>query len=174
MDLSAAQLRHPLGATDNGNVHPAPPLTRTLVLLGLAILVGLASSAAADLHRYQDDSGRVHIVDSLDKIPAKYRDKLKTIKTPPPDPYAHKQAKRGAGKSVDVYVTSWCGYCRKLEGFLKSNRIPYKRHDIEKSSSARRAHLKLGGGGIPVTKVGSEVIRGYNPDAILRSLKKSR
>ena len=151
----------------------APPLTRTLALLGVAILLGFASSAAADLHRYKDDSGRVHIVDSLDRIPAKYRKKVRTIEAPPPVPAsAYKPGASAGNKRVDIYVTSWCGYCRKLESFLKSRSIPYTRHDIEKSSSARQAHLKLGGGGIPVVKIGSDVIRGYSPDAILRSLKK--
>ncbi len=167
------QLRHPLAATDNGNVPLAPPLTRTLVLLGVAILLGFASSARADLHRYQDDSGRVHIVDSLDAIPAKYRKKVRTIAAPPPVPRsAYKPGASVGMKKVDIYVTSWCGYCRKLERFLKSRSIPYTRHDIEKSSSARQTHLKMGGGGVPVVKVGSDIIRGYSPDAILRSLKK--
>lgn len=144
-----------------------------LVSLGAAILLGFAASAQADLHRYRDDSGRVHIVDSLDRIPAKYRKKVRTIEAPPPPPRsAYKPGASAGSKKVDIYVTSWCGYCRKLEGFLKSKSIPYTRHDIEKSSSARQAHLKLGGGGIPVVKIGSDVIRGYSPDAILRSLKK--
>ena len=98
---------------------------------------------------------------------------MRTIEAPPPVPAsAYKPGASASSKKVDIYVTSWCGYCRKLEGFLKSKSIPYTRHDIEKSSSARQAHQKLGGGGIPVVKIGSDVIRGYSPDAILRSLKK--
>ncbi len=93
----------------------APPLTRTLALLGVAILLGFASSAAADLHRYRDDSGRVHIVDSLAAIPAKYRKKVRTIEAPPPAPRsAYKPGASAGHKKVDIYVTSWCGYCRKL------------------------------------------------------------
>ncbi len=150
------------------------PLAKSaLALFGVAVLLGTASAAQADLHRYQDDSGRIHIVDSLDAIPAKYRKKVRTIETPPAVPRSAYQPALNAGKKrVDIYVTSWCGYCRKLESFLKSKRIPYQRHDIEKSSSAQQAHLKLGGGGVPVIKVGSDIIRGYSPDAILRSLKK--
>ncbi len=144
-----------------------------LVSLGAAILLSFAASAKADLHRYRDDTGRIHIVDSLDAIPAKYQKKVRTISAPPPVARsAYKPGASAGSKKVDIYVTSWCGYCRKLESFLKSKRIPYTRHDIEKSSSARQAHLKLGGGGIPVVKVGSDIIRGYSPDAILRSLKK--
>ncbi|MCZ6823511.1 MAG: glutaredoxin family protein [Deltaproteobacteria bacterium] len=151
----------------------APPLTRTLALLGGALVLGFASSAAADRPRNRDDSGRVHSVDSLDTIPAKYLKKVRTISAPPPVPRsAYKPGASAGKKQVDIYVTSWCGYCRKLESFLKSKSIPYTRHDIEKSSSARQAHLKLGGGGIPVVKVGSDIIRGFSPEAILRSLKK--
>ncbi len=149
------------------------PLAKSaLALVGAAILLGTASAAQADLHRYQDDTGRIHIVESLDAIPTQYRERVRTIETPPPAPSAYTPGAKPGAKQVDIYVTSWCGYCRKLENFLKSKRISYKRHDIEKSSSARQAHLKLGGGGIPVVKIGSDIIRGYSPDAILRSLKK--
>ena len=150
-----------------------PFARNALALFGAAVLLGTASAAQADLHRYQDDTGRIHIVDSLDAIPAKYRKQVRTIEAPPAVPAsAYKPAAITGKKRVDIYVTSWCGYCRKLESFLKSKRIPYQRHDIEKSSSARQAHLKLGGGGVPIVKVGSDIIRGYSPDAILKSLNK--
>jgi glutaredoxin len=106
-------------------------------------------------------------VDDIEKIPEKYRDQVKTTTTSPASP-------RRTRARVEIFVTSWCGYCQKLEKFLKSKRIRYSRHDIEKSTSARRRYEKLGGMGVPVVKVGSHVIRGYDPDAILKRLGRRR
>ena len=168
--LSDRQLRQRGTVAEMANVRPLAK--SALALASTVILLGAAPAAEADMHRYTDKTGRIHIVDNLDDIPAEYREQVRTIATPPPKPRLYKPGAMMGSKRVDIYVTSWCGYCRKLENFLKSKRIPYQRHDIEKSSSARQAHLKMGGGGVPVVKVGSEVIRGYSPDAILRSLNK--
>jgi glutaredoxin len=151
----------------------------TLALLCVAVLLGLAIQAAADLHRYRDDSGNVHIVDSPSKIPAKYRDGANKIKAAPPPPSRTPSSTGTAASSkgqtrVEIFVTSWCGYCRKLESYLKANRIRYTRYDIEKNSTARERHKKLGGVGVPLVKVGSDVIRGFNPQAIQASLKKGK
>ena len=142
-------------------------LARLLVLLAAALLLSSAHDAAADLHRYTDDSGRVHIVNDIEKIPEEYRDQVKATETSPARP-------RRAEPRVEIFVTSWCGYCQKLEKFLKSKRIQYSRYDIEKSTSARQRYQKLGGTGVPVVKVGSHVIRGYDTDAILKHLKRRR
>ena len=140
-------------------------LARSLVLLAAALLLSSAHDAGADLHRYTDDSGRVHIVDSIDRIPEQYRSQVRTIEA---------AARPSAQTRVEVFVTSWCGYCRKLESFLKANRIRYSRYDIEKSPSAKQRYDKLGGRGVPVVKIGSDVIRGYAPDAVLKRLKRRR
>lgn len=72
---------------------------------------------------------------------------------------------------VQVLVTSWCGYCRALEQFLKEREIPYDRYDIEHSSEGMKLHDRLGGGGVPIIKIGGTIIRGFNPPAILLALK---
>jgi len=72
---------------------------------------------------------------------------------------------------VEVYVTDWCPYCQKLEAFLKQNRIPYVRKNIEQDAGFEREHDALGGGGIPLTRIGGErVIRGFQPELIAREL----
>jgi glutaredoxin len=68
---------------------------------------------------------------------------------------------------IEVFVTSWCGYCRKMLGFLREKGIPFTVHDIEKDSSAARAYRELGGNGVPVVKVGSHLVHGYNPEAVM-------
>lgn len=68
---------------------------------------------------------------------------------------------------IEVFVTSWCGYCRKMLGFLRDKGIPFTVHDIEKDSDAARTYRELGGSGVPVVRVGSHVVHGYNPEAVM-------
>ncbi len=77
---------------------------------------------------------------------------------------------RQVAKSVDIYVTSWCPYCQKLESWLNSQGIPYSRHDIEADPQARSTYDQMGGEGIPITRVGAKIIRGLNTSAIQAEL----
>jgi len=157
------------------------PLPR-LFLCVLALLFILPSLGFPEVVRYTDANGVVHYVDALSKVPPQYRGQkeqakplpkinresgIRFVGTPevPPPPRA-----AGAGKSVEVFVTNWCPYCRQLEASLKANQVTYVRYDIEQNPEGERKHRALGGGGIPVTKVGDVVIRGNNPQAILRAL----
>jgi len=71
---------------------------------------------------------------------------------------------------VDLFLTDWCPYCVKMERFLKKKGIPYNRYNIERSSRAKSEYNKIGGGGIPVVRVGDRIIRGYDPDAVVDAL----
>lgn len=75
---------------------------------------------------------------------------------------------------LDVYVASWCGYCRALESDLRSRRIPFFAHDIEADARARREYDALGGEGLPLTRVGKQVVRGYDLPAILKLLDRAK
>jgi glutaredoxin len=93
---------------------------------------------------------------------------------PPPASDAPRGDRRGAGAPIDVYVAPWCGYCRALENDLRGRGIPFFRHDIEADARAKREYAALGGSGVPLTKVGSEVVNGYDLPAILRLLGRAR
>ena len=72
---------------------------------------------------------------------------------------------------VDIFVTSWCPYCQKLESFLKQNQIDYTRHDVEADPQSKDLFEQLGGTGVPLARVGDDVIYGYDTEKILASLK---
>ena len=72
---------------------------------------------------------------------------------------------------VEVFVTNWCPYCRQLESFLKKSDIGYKRYDVEHDEKGAELFSDLNGEGVPLVRVGKNVIRGYDPDAIVRALK---
>jgi len=68
---------------------------------------------------------------------------------------------------VEVFLTDWCPYCRKLETFLQENDVPYARLNVEEDPEAGREFQRLGGGGIPLTRIGgATLVRGANLDEI--------
>lgn len=68
---------------------------------------------------------------------------------------------------VEMFVTSWCGYCKMLERILDKKGISYTTYDIEKDDSAARIFHKLGGRGVPLIRVGSKVVYGYDPETVI-------
>ncbi|MGE0267540.1 MAG: glutaredoxin family protein [Candidatus Omnitrophota bacterium] len=72
---------------------------------------------------------------------------------------------------VELYMTSWCPYCKKMEYFLQKNKIDYVRYNIEYDQAANARYKKMGGDGVPLLKVGRQIIRGYNPSAVTRALR---
>ena len=135
--------------------------------------------AGADVASFKDDKGVTHFVDNENKVPEKYREQLKNQKELPPI----SRTKSGRDKifekehyssysnaKVEIFVTSWCPYCRKLEDFLKAEKIDFKRYDVETSAEGKRNYEALGGGGIPIVRIGQQVIQGFDPEGIKRAL----
>ncbi len=71
---------------------------------------------------------------------------------------------------VVLYATDWCGYCKATRRFLDEKGVPFREFDIEKDTEARKAYEALGGRGIPILDVNGTLIRGYEPENILRAL----
>jgi len=154
------------------------------IIVGLICL--LPSDGHAAIYEFTDDRGEVWYVDQIDSVPKEYRNQLQKIaddrpkeakpparKQPAKQPPVVRQRKPQVDKSVEIFVTGWCGYCRKLEGFLKEGNITYKKYDIEKSAVGRDKYKKLGGtGNVPMTRVGPYLIRGFDPRLIMVALEK--
>ncbi|HWI41508.1 MAG TPA: glutaredoxin domain-containing protein [Verrucomicrobiae bacterium] len=66
--------------------------------------------------------------------------------------------------TVELYVTSWCGFCRKAEAWLKEKKVPYVKYDIEADPEARKRFEQQKGRGVPLVIIGQSAIRGYSPD----------
>lgn len=87
-------------------------------------------------------------------------------------PGAVRAADTAPGKA-EIFVTSWCPYCRQLESLLKKNKVEYTRYDVEQDPQGARLFAELGGEGVPLFRVGKKVIHGYDPGGILAALKES-
>ena len=75
-----------------------------------------------------------------------------------------------AAKDVSLYSTRWCSYCDKARSLLQQANIPFQEYDIEQSARAYQNYQQIGGRGVPVIKIGSEVVYGFKPGAIRRAL----
>ncbi len=152
----------------------------TVILLVVSVL-----TAHAEIYRYKDGKGVLHYVDDISKVPKKYRNQLRKARPmrdvsvvdagSAPSRKVAEEAPPGqtpsySGNNVEIFVTSWCGYCKKMERFLKEKGIPYARYDIEKDEKAARTYRELGGSGVPVVRIGTNIVHGYNPDAVMSYL----
>jgi glutaredoxin len=68
---------------------------------------------------------------------------------------------------VEVFMTSWCGYCRKMIQFLKEKGIPYTAYDIEADSAAAKVYDDLGVRGVPIVRIGTHIVHGYDPESVM-------
>jgi len=65
---------------------------------------------------------------------------------------------------VEIYVTDWCGYCKKAINYMKSHDIRYVAYDVEKDDAARERHRELGGRGVPLIIIGSNKMSGFSAE----------
>lgn len=73
---------------------------------------------------------------------------------------------------VELYVTSWCPYCKKAIQFFKSKGVAFKVYDIEKDkyAAARKNKLDESGSGVPFAVVNGTGIHGYAPEMYEQAL----
>ena len=66
-------------------------------------------------------------------------------------------------KSVSIYTTETCGYCKMAKEFFTKNNIAYQEFDVGKDLAKRQEMIeKSGQMGVPVIMVDSDLIVGFN------------
>jgi glutaredoxin len=158
---------------------------RNFAAVVAVILLAAVGVCRAEVYKYTDGKGELHFVDDISKVPKKYRTQVENgelqgnVSVMDAAPAARASQRRLAqeqpqqqnmssgGEKVEVFMTSWCGYCKKMVRFLNEKGIPYTAYDIETDKAAARTYRELGGNGVPVTRVGSHVVHGYNPGAVM-------
>ena len=72
---------------------------------------------------------------------------------------------------VLVFSTSTCSWCRKAKRYLKVRGVPFKQINVERDADAAREIVrKTGQTGVPVIKIGSRWIVGFDKEQIDREL----
>lgn len=158
----------------------------TGILLALLLM---ASSSWADTYRWVDDKGVITFKDYPPPASKKRKVKVKVYSdtnfAPPSSRQSTSTPATGSDKpsetqvaqptpqqnerftgTVELYVTSWCGYCKQAAAYMKSRNIPFVAYDIEKDSSAKQRHAELGGRGVPLIIIGKNKMSGFSPETL--------
>jgi glutaredoxin len=136
-------------------------MVRYLVVIALLF----AATAAAQVYKWTDPSGKVHYGD---RPPDDAKKQELKIRIPsydgPVEVRDWSSVLTGAGQ-VTMYSTTWCGHCKNARSYFAAKRIPYRDIDVEKSPEAEREFRARGGNGVPLILVGRKSMSGWGPEA---------
>lgn len=74
---------------------------------------------------------------------------------------------------VILYSTSWCGYCKMMEQYLKDKGVDFVEKDIEADPEAQQELMKKINNdfrGVPVTDVNGTIVLGFDRAAVDHAL----
>lgn len=83
------------------------------------------------------------------------------------------KAEAGTGQvRVELYGTSWCGYCKMAKKFFNDKKIPFIEYDIENDRDAYvRFRQYNPQGGVPFVVIGKYGIPGYSEQGYRQALE---
>lgn len=144
-------------------------INQSLILL---FILAFALPTKAEIYKWTDTNGKSHFSGSkpANQASIENRNELeaKSLQPTPADD------KDQAAPQVDLYVTSWCPYCKKAIAFLRENNIAFNAHDIEQDldAAARKKELDPGYSGIPLAVINGVTIRGFDEGTYQQALAK--
>ena len=123
------------------------------------LLLGSAASVA-EIYKWYDESGKLHF---SDQKPEHLKSETVEIQ-PNVEGYkaAYADMPEPQRNTLTMYMTEWCGFCKKARKYFQENNIAYLEKNIEKNPQAKREHKALGGGGIPVITLNGKKMRGFS------------
>jgi len=143
----------------------------SLIITSLFLVLMMISPVTqGDLYKWVDKNGKIHYGDSppdnakLKKITGN----VSSFTSVSVEPFVfdpNNITKRKTSKSVVMYSTSWCGYCKKAARHFRQKKIPFTEYDIEKSAKAANEYKKLRGRGVPVILIGDRRMNGFSVKA---------
>ena len=157
----------------------------------------LPSQGLAEMYKWVDEKGVIHFQDyrpsnlrpstKLEILTKEQLEFNNYVKSPKESAYKSPYSssaidgeKKGSKKpeydrnqKVELYSTTWCGYCNKARAFFNSRGIEFKEYDVEKDKNAARRHRKLNRrGGVPVVVINGKKIIGFSKASYENALKK--
>jgi glutaredoxin len=120
---------------------------------------------SAKLYTWKDRNGvvrRTYYPPPADQV---WREKKTSQSTPLQKPVRKNK--------VELFVTSWCPYCKKAIQYFQSRGIAFTAYDIEKDKRAAARKKKLDGrAGVPFAVVNGTLIHGFAPEQYTQALRK--
>jgi glutaredoxin len=130
-----------------------------IVFFLIFVISGLAG---AELYRWVDKDGVVHLSDVLPRNARRSAEVQSTI-----------SSENRTGLKVELYTTSWCPYCQKARDFFRSRGIPFTEYDIEKDKAAAARKNRLDKkNGVPFAMINGRGIHGWSAAAYEQALQR--
>lgn len=68
---------------------------------------------------------------------------------------------------VEIYTTPTCHFCKATKEFLKEKGVEYTEYDVATDAAKRDEMIQISGQmGVPVIKIGEELIVGFNKNKL--------
>jgi len=170
----------------DGNTMNRSGLLRSAVLILVFAALIVATRAAAEIYKWVDENGRTHYSDRPPQT-TQSPDDIQKIRTDDiiPQTSVHyddgghydedsnnEESRDRRMHKVELYVTSWCPYCKKARAFFMARGIPVTEYDIEKDREAAGRKQRLDSRrGVPFAVVNGHKIHGYVPAAYELALR---
>jgi glutaredoxin 3 len=72
---------------------------------------------------------------------------------------------------VDIYSTATCHFCHMAKEWMDAKNIPYNDYNVGTDAEKRKEMVEMTGQlGVPVIKIGDDVMIGFNPDKMAQLL----
>jgi glutaredoxin len=174
-----------LQTTDGGT------MTNYKLCLSVSIvsIILTATVNAKDIYKWVDENGTVHLQGSqpqhtkqpvtIKRLPT-YEDDYRDIQRLEPEydkgnPSSNNTSttiETSREPEVELYVTSWCPYCKRARDFLRSRGISFTEYDIEKDKNAARRKKRLTKeSGVPFAIINGKAVHGFSQVAYERALR---
>lgn len=132
---------------------------RSVLVLALALASGAAS---AQIYRWTDEKGNVHITDTPPPPGARNVQKRQPASAPQGDgnePYALQAARKNA--PVTLYSTPGCEPCSAARKLLNARGVPFKEVSVVDDKQIEELKKAVGGNAVPSLVVGGTVQQGF-------------
>ena len=140
-----------------------------------ATLCAVALGASAQVYRWTDEKGRVHVTDT--PPPASAKDVKRSgaapaepapAKSSAQEPYALRQAR--ANFPITLYTAPDCEGCDVARKLLNARGLPFKEVSVIDAAQIEELQKAVGGNSVPAIIVGSTVQKGFEEGAYQRLL----
>jgi glutaredoxin len=158
-------------------------------IFAFLVLILSIGTTSAEIYKWVDDEGVVHFSDSGPQDTPQSNDE-EDVSSPDPQhqenvpsktdnqkvglpPHffdildeSSKEAEATEETTVEIYVTSWCGYCNAAKNFFRRRGIEFTVYDIEKDrDAARRMMAMTTQRAVPFVVINGHGIQGYSEQA---------
>lgn len=77
-----------------------------------------------------------------------------------------------ATKKVEIFSTPTCHFCHMAKDWLTTKNIPFEDYNVGEDMEKRKEMVEMTGQlGVPVIKIGEDVMVGFNPEQMAKILE---